>query len=189
MFQQVVAEIEVGSVFFDMTISNTPKAALRRLEANITLREARENLVIDPEDVCLYLENARKAFSSRVPEGYVNPDDGALAAYVFLLARVPQTSAQRLVDEVAASGRADLRKSVWVARYYAERIPSLTMQQATAQVVGEPDFTPPCAVGRPCSPNTVFSFRDAGLNKDLTIRREGESWQRLDEHCRTLICV
>lgn len=180
MFQQVVAEIESGSVFFDMAVSNTPKAALRRLESSPVLQEARKSLVLDPEDAYFYLENAKSAFNNEAPAGYASPEDGALAAYVSVLAHVPEESIQKFIDEIAASGRTDLRKAVWTARYYAERVPSLTVQKVATTPADNSGFA-----SRP--PNRVFSVSDLGLSWGITVCTEFRTQKQSTSHCRTLV--
>lgn len=55
-----------------------------------------------------------------VNPGYRHPDDMVLAAYIFLIGRLPNPVIREFINEVANSGRQEFRSAVAVAQYFEQ---------------------------------------------------------------------
>src|SRR5438105_4529337 len=96
--RELIVEIEDGSVRADIGLASTTYTLLRRLEANPTVKEARERIASSAEDALLFLERAVRLFESPPPEGYAHPDDLAVSAYLFILARIQTPGIQKFLS-------------------------------------------------------------------------------------------
>lgn len=125
---EVVQEIEEGSVRFEIMSASTPKALLYRLESNPTLQAAKRGLALEPSNALAYLSRAQAIYARPVPEGYLHPGDSALAAYIFLIGRSPELAIRGFVGEFVTANRPAFRWASTVARHIAEQTATLTVQ-------------------------------------------------------------
>jgi len=122
-----MAEIEDGSVRSDLGLASTTYALLRRLEENPVVREARERVYSRASDVLHLLERAVRMYESPAPEGYAHPDDLALTAYLFILARIQTPGIQRFISRVAKEAKREFFAATGIAAYFAKRVPLTTV--------------------------------------------------------------
>jgi hypothetical protein len=126
--QSLVHEIEDGRVRAFLRLASTTYNLLERLEEDPQILEARNLAADDASAARQFLRRAETLFERRVGAGYVHPDDLALAAYLFIFARVPRPTIQAFVDRVAEEDRREFFRATPVAKYLASLIPSVTAQ-------------------------------------------------------------
>lgn len=117
MIAQTMQEIEEGSICRDLMWASTPRTLLYRLENNSALNEARHTLSLEPDNASLFLKRAEELYGNPVEPGYSHPKDIPLAAYLYLIGRLPNTDVQDFIHKVAHTQRPEFRWASSVAKY------------------------------------------------------------------------
>src|SRR5438046_429455 len=125
--QRLIAEIEDGDLRFDLGLASTTDALLRRMGRNPFIAQASQRLKTNPAEYRPVLGRAEALFSSCAPEGYANPSDLPLSAYLFILGQLPIEAVQTFLERVASNRLPEFYAAPRVARYFTERIPATTV--------------------------------------------------------------
>jgi hypothetical protein len=126
-------KIEQGVVYGDLLLSSTPRALLNRMADNEQLRAVR--CALSESEVAPILCRAEELWDKPVEEGYANPHDMAIAAYIYLVGDRTDSRVSAFVQRVAESERRDVKWSRAVAKYVLAHVPE--------NAIGRHDHTPP----------------------------------------------
>ncbi len=112
------------------------EAFIRRLVRQPKIKAAMNEMLLHPNLACSYLERAEELFYQPAEDGYLNANDTAVAAYIFLIARSPDPDIQNFIRMAAMSHRPDLRWTPLLAKRYAGRVAGISVRDSSDQGVG-----------------------------------------------------
>jgi hypothetical protein len=125
MIKQFIQDVEFGPVYAELALCSTSRMLLRVLDENKQLQSARHSLSINREDSGLYLGRARYLAEQPVDEGYSNPQDLPLAAYISVLQSVQEDDSVWAFLKGVAEGRYEgFPVASHLARHYSRIRPT-----------------------------------------------------------------
>jgi hypothetical protein len=128
MIKQFIQDVEFGPVYAELALCSTSRMLLRVLNENKQLQSARYGLSLNREDSRLYLGRARYLAEQPVDEGYSNPQDLPLAAYISVLQSVQEDdSVWAFLKEVADGRYEGFTVATQLARHYSRIRPAVSV--------------------------------------------------------------
>ena len=109
--EDVINQIEHGTVFERLMTANTSHDILRRLEESPQLADA-----IKTQEVDALLGRACEVYSREEPAGYAHTGDLALCAYAYVLAQIAPVTARPLLRRLAGESPQRFPAAAAVAR-------------------------------------------------------------------------
>jgi hypothetical protein len=125
MFDDLLADMQEGDIFLDVTVSSTPSVLTARLTQNEKVRDARTLVRGNMDAADSLLRIAKTLYASESTPGYSHQHDDALAASIFILAIVQNPDVRRFIEKVAKSRDRGFRKALWLADLFCSQHPLL----------------------------------------------------------------